>query len=123
MANKTIGGNNNLNDINLNHLKAQTDKPSLAIWDYDESVNHTRRVSPKNLIDAVMDTTIQSLQADLKQVKRSLGGDDEYPEQDPYGYSSVYEKFNSLKGSTAPTNVYNELQQIEYIGSFEDLFK
>lgn len=114
MANRTIGGNQNLDSMSIDHYKVQQEQQSLAIWDYDESINHTRRISPKNLIDN--SDTVVELGQKIDNIKKDLGGDPYIAFSTAWGketenkYPSIYE---NLTDYTYPTSAEKEIRYIE----------
>lgn len=111
MANRTIGGSQNLDSMDIDHYKSQQEQQSLAIWDYDSDINHTRRISPKNLIDN--SDTIIELGTDIDDIKKDLGGNGE----DPYTYERISEwtdsKYKEEQDYPEETSAFTEIKYIE----------
>ena len=114
MANRTIGGSQNLDSMDIDHYKSQQEQQSLAIWDYDESIKHTRRISPKNLIDN--SDTVVGLGNEIDNIKKDLGGDPYIAFSTDWGketedkYPSIYD---DLSNYTYPTSAEKEIRYIE----------
>lgn len=113
MANKTIGGDQPLEDIDVivpaDTAEGSNDADLLAIW--DRSANKTKRTTPQALIDAVV-------KDDIDTIKKDLGGQPYIPfstywkilKQGDNGFQSIYDNNSS---DYYPTYAEKQIQKIE----------